>query len=134
MRVLVDTCVWSLSLRRNEVCQTEIINELKELIMDSRVEIIGPIRQELLSGIPNKEKFEILKEQLRAFLDLEIVTHDYEYAAEIFNTARSKGIQGSIIDFLICAVAIHHQLAIFTIDKDFYHYQKYLPIKLHEIS
>ena len=56
---------------------------------------------------------------------------DYEKAAEIYNTCRDNGVQGSNTDFLICAVSINHQLPIFSVDGDFLNYQKHLPLLLH---
>jgi predicted nuclease of predicted toxin-antitoxin system len=35
---------------------------------------------------------------------------------------------------LICAVAIKNNWEIFTEDKDFFEYEKYLPIKIYEIK
>jgi predicted nucleic acid-binding protein len=58
---------------------------------------------------------------------------DYELAAEYFNTARNKGIQGSNTDFLICAISTRREMPAFTTDKDFIHYQSVLPVRLHEI-
>ena len=98
------------------------------------VEIIGPIRQEVLSGVKEPSKFELLKERLRAFPDLEIGTSDYEEAASLHNRCRSNGIQGSFTDFLICTIAIRDSLEIFTDDKDFGAYQKILPIRLHRMT
>jgi predicted nucleic acid-binding protein len=51
-------------------------------------------------------------------------------AAEFANICRGKGIQGSTIDFLICAVAALENLMIFTTDKDFENYRKHLPIRI----
>ena len=71
MNVLVDTPVWLLALRRKpehlsgqEQRQT---HALAELIRDGRAQIMGVIRQELLSGIREAERFEKLREHLRAF-------------------------------------------------------------------
>jgi hypothetical protein len=100
------------------------------LIKDVRVQIIGPIRQKILSGIKSTIQFNNLKKYLLYFPDIEINTKDYENAATYFNTCRSKGIQGSNTDFLICSVAVNNNLEIFTNDKDFQNYQKYLPINL----
>ena len=58
---------------------------------------------------------------------------DYEKAAELFNTCRRNGIQGSQIDFLICAAALNNKISIFTTDKDFENYKKFINIKLHII-
>ena len=137
MNVLVDTSIWSLALRRT--IKTDIsyrngilVTELKDLILEARAEIIGPIRQEILSGISQPAQFKRLKSHLSGFLDLNITMTDYEKAAEFYNLCRSKGIQGSHIDFLICAVAERYGLSIFTADKDFNFYSKHLPCVLHK--
>lgn len=129
MRVLVDTCVWSQTLRR--IQGNNHSQELRDLISDNRACIIGPIRQEILSGIRLKQHFQTLRDHLSAFPDLLIETSDYECAAEFSNLLSNKGIQGSAIDFIICAAAYRHGLLIYTIDQDFKHYSKHIPIKLY---
>lgn len=133
MRVLVDTTIWSAALRRDDSKELVIRNQLANLIKDGLVEIIGPIRQEILSGIRERSQFEQLKDRLSAFVDLTITTEDYEEAAAYYNLCRSKGIQGSGTDLLICAVSIRNDLAIFTSDKDFVEYAKALPIRLERL-
>ena len=129
MKILVDTCIWSQILRHKSP-NPDLAEKLKDLIKDGRVAIIGPIRQELLSGISNVKQFGQLKEVLSSFEDIPLKTEHFEKAAEFSNICRSKGIQGSTIDFLICAVACLEKLVIYTTDKDFENYKKYLPIKL----
>ncbi|NQU64555.1 MAG: PIN domain-containing protein [SAR324 cluster bacterium] len=132
MIVLVDTCIWSLAFRRRTIDDNDPdVNELKELINEVRIGIIGPIRQEILSGISSPEQYKKLKNHLRAFPDMEIRSTEYERAAEIFNRARKNGIQGSNTDFLICAVAERSHLPIFSNDKDFIHFEKITEISLH---
>lgn len=131
MKVLVDTCVWSLALRRGKIADGPEVSELMELIKELRVQLIGPVRQEILSGIKTYSQFEKLRDHLRPFPDFELTTRDFEAAAEFHNLCRGKGIQGSNTDFLICAVAALHQMPIFTIDSGFTSFQQYLPIKLH---
>lgn len=127
MKVLVDTCIWSYALRsKNE----EIVARLTELINDSRVVVIGAIRQEILSGIKSKKQFKQIKQNLSAFDDIALKQMDYELAAEVFNNLRTKGIQGANTDFLICAVAINHNLKIYTNDQDFENFAQHLDIKL----
>jgi len=128
MKVLVDTSVWSLALRRKE--PSEIAKKLTDLILSSLVVMIGPVRQEVLSGISDKTAFLKLKAKLDAFDDFDIDTRDYETAAEFYNICRKNGIQGSHIDFLICAVAHNNNFMVYTTDKDFDNFVKYLPIKL----
>ena len=128
MKVLVDTSVWSLALRRKE--KNVITNKLTELIGSSMIVMIGPVRQEILSGLSDRLIFDRLKSSLQSYDDLPITVRDYETAAEYYNTCRKNGIQGSHIDFLICSVACNNNLVIFTTDQDFQHYAKYLPIRL----
>ena len=130
MHVLVDTCIWSFSLRRNQPASNKHTDQLSQLIEENRVKIIGSIRQEILSGIRDVPQFLRLKQHLAAFPDLILQTADYEKAAEFSNIARQQGIQGSAIDYLICAASHSYHLAIYTTDLDFSHYAKCLPIKI----
>ena len=137
MKVLIDTSIWSLALRRKkddlDKREEKIVPELIELINEGRAVIIGPIRQEILTGITSKKQFKILEEKLTAFVDFPIKSNDYEKAAEFFNLCRRKGVQGSHIDFLICSVVSNNDLSIFTTDKDFMLYSKYLDITLYNL-
>lgn len=130
MKVLVDTSVWSLALRRERPVDRDWVRELTELIQEQRVVMIGPVRQELLSGIRDPAQFRKLRDHLRAFPDLPLATADFEYASELFNLCRAKGGQGSNTDFLIGAIAVNHHLAILTADKDFHLFAEYLPLQL----
>jgi len=130
MSVLVDTSVWSLSLRRRASKPSKHVKALRGLIEEGRVRMIGPIRQELLSGIPDTAQFDRLQRLLAAYPDEPIETTDYETAAQMFSTCRSKGVQGGHIDFLICAAAYRFGDDIYTTDADFKRYAKQLPIRL----
>jgi predicted nucleic acid-binding protein len=134
MQVIVDTSVWSLVLRRSAVpasaMQQAAVVALKDLIADARAMLIGPVRQELLCGIKDPVQFERLRSALAAFPDETLTTQDYECAAEFFNSCRAQGVQGSNTDFLICAVAAQRKLPIFSLDQDFTHFQKCVPLEL----
>ncbi|HEX4565134.1 MAG TPA: PIN domain-containing protein, partial [Vicinamibacterales bacterium] len=134
MKVLVDTSVWSLALRRSgrSGARSEmVVDELRSLIEEGRVAMIGPIRQELLGGLRSASAFEPLRAHLEPFADEPLETADFERAAEHFNTCRAKGVQGSNTDFLICAAAERRNLPIFTTDGDFTRFARLLPITLH---
>ncbi|HIJ96105.1 MAG TPA: PIN domain-containing protein [Desulfuromonadales bacterium] len=131
MNVLVDTCIWSLALRRSAPKGVPEVTELRELIQEQRVLIVGVIRQELLSGIREESLFINLRDHLRAFPDVRQVSEDFECAAEFFNRCRKNGVQGSNADFLICAVASRMNVPIFTTDADYISYSRFLPITLH---
>ena len=136
MKVLIDTSVWSQALRRqsSEVSSTDqvrVVNVLKELIHVSRIAMLGPVRQELLSGVKTQKQFETLQQILSVFSDETLQREDYEQAAKNFNQCRQGGVQGSNTDFLICAVSMLRGWPIYSLDRDFEQYQKHLKVKLH---
>jgi len=132
MKIVVDTSVWSLALRRDKDDSPAPVQELRNIIHDHRAQMMGPIRQEILSGIRSKDQFIRLRKHLESFPDLPILTEDYVTAAQFFNHCRSKGMQGSNTDFLICAVAVRNEFSIYTMDKDFEMFSKYIQIVLHK--
>jgi predicted nucleic acid-binding protein len=132
MKVIVDTSVWSLALRRDKQDFPAPVQELRHIIHGHRVQMIGPIRQEILSGIRSESQFKKLRKHLESFPDLPILTEDYVTAAQFFNHCRSKGIQGSNTDFLICAVAVRNKFPIYTTDKDFELFSEHIQIVLHQ--
>jgi hypothetical protein len=138
MKVLVDTSVWSLALRRPKgtlsASQQATVDALADLVRDGRAVLMGAIRQELLSGIKTPGQFQVLRDSLAAFDDLALPMPVYGSAAQAFNICLANGVQGSNTDFLICAAALHHQLPIFTLDADFLQYQRWLPIHLYPLQ
>lgn len=131
MKVLVDTSVWSLALRRRSRVEDPSVQELRSLIDEARVAIIGPLRQEILSGVRTADAFEQLRDHLRPFSDEPLETADFERAAQHFNMCRVQGVQGSNTDFLISAVAERRNFPILTTDADFVRFARILPIALH---
>lgn len=145
--VIIDTCIWSLALRGKTPRNIKVAEELATLIKENRAKIIGLIRQEILSGYSdwrsqsdvqstaNREsrltRYEKLRSKLKPFPNEQVIDIDYETAAEYSNICRSKGIQGSHIDFLICAVSNRLKMKIYTSDKDFTFYSQHLPIALY---
>ena len=138
MMVLVDTPVWSLALRRKpgalNTREGQLTETLAELIREGRVQLLGPVRQELLSGIREEAQFRKLRDYLRAFPEHPLEAEDYEEAAHMNNGCRTHGIAGSAIDFLICAAAHRRGWSILTTDRDFHNYASVLTLRLHSAS
>lgn len=121
MKVIADTCAWSLLLRRKS--ETGLNDDeqamriaITKAIQDGQVAIIGPIRQEVLSGIKDLTQFEKLKVALRSFPDEQLNTIQFEEAARLFNICRSRGVECGSTDILICAVAAEKHWSILTND------------------
>jgi hypothetical protein len=137
VKVVVDTPAWSLALRRRSTDlsthEVRLKNALVDLIGEGRVVMIGPIRQELLSGIREAGQFNRVRESLQPFPDFTIETIIYETAARMSNLCNSRGVANSSVDMLICAVAVAAAASILTSDLDFLtHYSKVLPIKMFQ--
>ncbi len=130
MSVLLDTSVFLLALRRRKPVQLHE-DELARLLRTGNAALLGIVRQELLSGIPDRRWFVRLRDELRALDDYPVTSLHYETAAEFFNVCRVHGIQGTMTDFLLCAVATTDDLSIYTTDNDFRQYAKHIPIRLH---
>lgn len=122
MKVLVDSCVWSLALRRTNgtaglnVDELRLVTILAEAIKDARVVIVGPVRQEVLSGIKQTKQFETLLTHLAAFPDAAIESADYVHAASLDNLCRAAGVQCGEVDMLLCSIADRNDWTILTND------------------
>jgi len=135
MKVLVDTSIWSLALRRKpenlSPAEQSLVHQLRDLISEDRILLLGVVRQEVLSGIRDLQQFEKIRTFFRPFPDEPLEIEDYEMAATANNNCRAKGIVLSAVDALICAVALRKDLLIFTADSDFEMYSRIFPLKLH---
>jgi predicted nucleic acid-binding protein len=94
MAVLVDTPIWSLAFRRKpeklSLQETRTVATLAWLIGEKRARIIGPVRQELLTGLRDSHAFQRLREILRAFPDEPVHSEDHELAAWSANECRPQ--------------------------------------------
>lgn len=131
MKVIVDTSIWSLALRRQGHIQNPDAETLKKIIKDGEdIYLIGIILQEILQGIRKAEDFARLKKYLNAFPLLEIKREPYIKAAELKNHLSKKGVQISTIDALIASATIANDCCLYTNDKDFDHIAKHSQLKL----
>ena len=122
MKVLVDTDVWTEAFRKKSGKKSDYSNELISLIEENRVQLIGVIRMEILCGISNSEVFEKIEKRLLSFPDRRLDSEVFVVAAKFYNLCRSKGIQGSNNDFVVCACSVLWKNPILSKDKDYKHY------------
>lgn len=127
MKVLVDSCVWSLALRRRQGVEglnkeeRRVVTALADGIRDGLVVMVGPVRQEVLSGIRHVEQFERLREHLEAFRDEPIESEDYVHAARLDHLCRKQGLQCGPVDMLLCALVQRRRWGILTTDAGLLH-------------
>jgi len=122
VKVLVDTCVWFLLLRRKQgtvlsADEQGSVTLLRGAIRDGRVAIIGPIRQEVLSGIEHWGQFVRLRAALGRFSDETLTEVHFEQAARLFTLCQSKGVGCGATAILLCAVAIERGFELLTTDR-----------------
>jgi predicted nucleic acid-binding protein len=138
LRVIVDNSVWSLALRRQRKelshGQRALVLLLREMIIEGDAILLGVVRQEVLSGIPSPEVFEVLRQRLQGLEDLPPDTDDYERAAHSANECLRRGVATTIPDMLICAVASGRDLPVLSTDADFKQYARHLPIRLYPLQ
>jgi predicted nucleic acid-binding protein len=134
MMVLVDTPIWSLALRRHpshpSADERLLTDSLRELIQAGRAQLLGAVRQEVLTGIREQSQFRKIRSELRAFEDVALTFQDYENAASMGNLCRQSGIATTAIDMLICAASQNRGWHVMSTDRDFVHYSKILPIQI----
>lgn len=137
MKVLVDTTVVSLALRRARPdllapADHAAVERFRELAKNDQAVLIGAIRQEALSGLKSAAQFAKVQTVLDGFQYLPTDRADHDAAAEAFNQCRSRGIAAGPIDMLICASAIRYGLRVFTADVDFVRYASVLRVRLYD--
>ena len=130
MKVIVDTSVWSLYFRRKKAPECTEIDAFHDLVSEGRAVLLGVVKQELLSGIKENVRFEKLLGAFSGFEPLLANDNDHILAARFFNQCRTKGIQGSFIDYLICAQAVNGKMSILTTDQDFQNYSDCLGLQI----
>lgn len=120
MRILVDTSVWSLALRRKKDSSFGAADLLKEYIETGEyICLIGIILQEILLGITDEKLFNRLEDHLSAFPIVALEREDYVRAARLRNYCKKKGVQVGTIDALIAAVCIENDFLLLSTDEDF---------------
>ena len=135
MRILVDTSIWSLALRRPSGIVNKEAVLLKTIIEQGEdIHLLGVILQEVLQGIRNSKNFLALKEYFKAFPLIELTREDYVKAAELKNRLMGKGKQGSTIDVLIASAAISHDCHLFTADENFTQIEEHSELKLFPLQ
>jgi predicted nucleic acid-binding protein len=119
--VLVDTSIWSLSLRRRAVDLSQdemaLTQTLRRLVKEGQGQRLGSTRQEVLSGIREESQFRRIRDHLGDFPNVALDEHDYEEAASIkhMSTGRHRGIAAGHAPVL---VSLRHGWEIFTSDLD----------------
>jgi predicted nucleic acid-binding protein len=113
--VIVDTSVLIAFFRGKE----KIADKVSALLQDNRLMTTGLIIAELLQGMKDVKEEKNISDILAETSPLEITTDLWIKAGKVALSLRKKGINLPLTDVAIAALAIEHNLQIFTLDKHF---------------
>ena len=131
MTLLVDTSVWSLAFRRDQVSAVPQVSALRNALEgDDIVVTTGLVLQELLQGFAGPRARKSIIDRFAALPLLAPDRQDHINAAELRNRCRRAGIQIGTIDALLAQLCIRHDLTLLTTDNDFVHAASHCPLKV----
>ena len=120
MSLFVDTSVWSLAFRRDQVSPLPETQALRNALEGGDdIVTTGLVLQELLQGFAGPRARKDLVERFAALPLLSPDRQDHIDAAELRNRCRRSGVQLGTIDALLAQLCVRHQLTLLTTDNDF---------------
>ena len=127
--VLVDTSVW---IDFFQAPESETANALEPLVKDhNRVTLCGIVLQEVLQGIRNQNSYELVRERLLKFPFVDAKRETWLLAASLYRDLRALGITMPPVDVTIAAIAIQHDLPLFSRDEHFREVAKVSGLRLY---
>ena len=120
MRVLVDTSVWALALRKGGPSDHPAVGLLQALLhANEEVVLTGLLLQEILQAFRADATFRKVERRLRPFAALQLQRADFVEAARLHRRCAGQGIAASTADCQIAVAAIAHGCVLLTADEDF---------------
>lgn len=114
--VMIDTPVWVEAFRGSD---PKMVEAVRDLLINDRVAICGPVRFELLQGLRPHERKKIFP-LLEAVPSLDFDERDWLEAGELAAALRRKGKTLPMADVLIGHLCRKNGLPILTLDKHFH--------------
>jgi predicted nucleic acid-binding protein len=114
--LLVDTSVWVEYFRKGRTVDLAAIARTQEIVT------CLPVIQEVLQGFADEGPFRKAREAMLAFPIVEspLSAERFLEAAELYRRGRRAGVTiRSSVDCLIAACALHHDLEVFHLDRDY---------------
>lgn len=126
--ILIDTSAWIEFLRGTEspVCQ-EV-----ERLLDAQLALTDPVAMEVLSGARDDKHLQDLRGMLGRAEMLRCEAVDFLAAAMLYRQCRQKGeTVRRLLDCLIAAVAIRHDVPVLHSDADFEALARHTELRVH---
>lgn len=115
--VLVDTSVWIDFFQAPDSPAAETL--AKMIVGHNQVVLCGVVLQEVLQGIRGTRNFDLVQKRLTRFPFVETDKETWLQAANLYRNLRSKGITIPTTDATIAALAMQHNLLLFSSDRHF---------------
>ncbi len=120
MRVLVDTSIWSLALRKKGPTDHPAVGRLSSLLhANEDVFVSGLVLQEVLQAFRPEASFRTIVKHFEPFPLLDLDRSDFVAAADLHRRCAAKGVSASTADCQIAMTAIRNECALLTTDRDF---------------
>jgi len=113
--ILADTSVWIEFFKPG----SKIGDELAELIMKNSICTCGVVLFELVQGVKTENENAMVLDTLSNLEYFEMSVSLWHKAGEISATLKKNGLNLPLSDIFIAALAIEHNLSIFTLDTHF---------------
>lgn len=126
--VLVDTSIWIDFFQSSDSQAAEALTNL--IKGHNRVVLCGIVLQEILQGIRARKSFASTREHLLKFPFIETNRDTWLRAAALYRELRAKGITLPPVDVTIAALAIQHDMPLFTRDAHFSTITRHYPLRL----
>ncbi|MEO6628930.1 MAG: PIN domain nuclease [Aquihabitans sp.] len=128
--ILVDTSAWVEFLRNTGSPTCESV----ELLLPDQLATCDAVRMEVLAGARDERHLNDLRRLLARATILPTEPVDFEDAAAIYRTCRRRGdTVRKLIDCLIAAVAIRHDVSLLHADADFDALARHTDLRLARI-
>lgn len=126
--ILIDSSAWIEFLRNTS---SPVCNEVDRLI-GKTIATCDAIVMEVTAGAKSESHLKDLRGLLARATLLPTESMDYERAATLHRTCRSNGdTVRTLVDCLIAAVAIRHNVPILHSDTDFSTIARHSPLRIH---
>jgi predicted nucleic acid-binding protein len=115
--VLVDTSVWIDFFQAPDSHSAENLSKL--IVGHNQVMLCGVVLQEVLQGIRGTRNLDLVQERLSRFPFIKTDKETWLQAASLYRKLRAKGITVPTTDATIAALAMQHNLLLFSRDRHF---------------
>ena len=131
MKLLVDTSVWSLALRRDAPADHPAVARLGDaLTRGEHVVSTGLVLQELLQGFQGAQAATMIIERFASLPFITPSRADHVEAANLRNSCRRRGVQVGTIDAVLAWLCISRELVMLSTDRDFVGVARWTPLEL----